>query len=168
MTEEHFENDSERSIRPEDQDPAHWKGDGWAARIIKNEEDDGWAVEMTRDGELEPALVGPWTMGRDKKNPKPLDAGAFSTLVRAANEVRTRTLQQLHAQLHRSVTATTKGGDRIRVDLDIIPDEDDPHAILTVFDETGAVASRSTVAANFKLTTESARRWLERPGGDVA
>src|SRR3954454_23169849 len=86
-------------LRPEEQDPAHWKADGWAARIIKNEDDDGWAVEMTRDGELEPALVGPWTMGRDKKNPKPLDPSAFSTLVRAANEVRTRHQQQLNAQL---------------------------------------------------------------------
>ena len=98
--------DGDRAIRVEDQYPAHWKADGWAARIIKNEDDDGWAVEMTRDGELEPALVGPWTMGRDKKNPKPLDPSAFSTLVRAANEVRTRHQQQLKAQLHRSVTVS--------------------------------------------------------------
>ena len=167
MNDEHLEEDDARGIRPEDQDPLHWKADGWAARIVKNEDDDGWAVEMTRDGELEPALVGPWTMGRDKKNPKPLDAGAFATLVRGANEVRTRHLQQLHAQLHRSVNVTAQSGGRIRLDLDIVPDEDDPHAILTVFDEGGAVASRSRVAANFKLTAESARRWLERPGGDA-
>jgi hypothetical protein len=146
-----------------DQDPAHWKADGWAARIIKNEDDDGWAVEMTRDGELEPALVGPWTMGRDKKNPKPLDASAFSTLVRAANEVRTRHQQQLKAQLHRSVTVPAPNGERIRVDLDIVPDEDDPHAILSVFDEAGAIATRTRVAADFKLSADSARRWLERP-----
>ncbi len=54
-----------------------WRDDGWTARVIKNEDDDGWAVEMIKDGEAEPALVGPWTMGRDKKNPKPLDASAF-------------------------------------------------------------------------------------------
>ena len=52
-----------------------WRDNGWTARVIKNEDDDGWAVEMIKDGEAEPALVGPWTMGRDKKNPKPLDAG---------------------------------------------------------------------------------------------
>jgi len=167
MTDEQSQDDDTRAIRPEDQDPTHWKADGWAARIIKNEDDDGWAVEMTRDGELEAALVGPWTMGRDKKSPKPLDASAFSTLVRAANEVRTRHLQQLHAQLHRSVTITTKGGERIRVDLDVVPDEDDPHAILTVFDAAGAIATRSTVPAGFKLSAESAQRWLERPGGDM-
>ena len=44
------------------QDPRHWRDDGWTARVIKNEDDDGWAVEMTKDGEPEPALVGPWTM----------------------------------------------------------------------------------------------------------
>ena len=28
-----------------------WRDDRWTARIIKNEEDDGWAVEMTRHGD---------------------------------------------------------------------------------------------------------------------
>jgi hypothetical protein len=51
--------------------------------VIKN--DDGWAVAMTPDGgQVEPALVGPWTMGRDKKNPKPLDSSAFNTLANAS------------------------------------------------------------------------------------
>ena len=54
-----------------------WKKTGWIARVIDNENDDGWAVEMTRVGDPESALVVPWTMGRDKKNPKPLDAGAW-------------------------------------------------------------------------------------------
>ncbi|MBL8524941.1 MAG: hypothetical protein JNN20_14720, partial [Betaproteobacteria bacterium] len=72
------------------QEPRLWRDDGWTARVIKNEDDDGWAVEMTKDGEPEPALVGPWTMGRDKKNPKPLDAAAFHTLVKTAYEVRRR------------------------------------------------------------------------------
>jgi len=157
----------EEAIRVEDQDPAHWKADGWAARIIKNEEDDGWAVEMTRDGDLEPARVGPWTMGRDKKNPKPLDAHAFAVLVRGANDVRTRHQQQLKAQLHRSVVTTTASGERVRVDLDIVPDEDDPHAILTAFDEAGAVATRATVAANFVLSEASARKWLAESSRDA-
>jgi hypothetical protein len=146
------------SLRPEEQDPTNWKNDGWTARIIKNEDDDGWAVEMTRDGELEPALVGPWTMGRDKKNPKPIDSSAFATLVKAANEVRARHLQQLHAQLHRSVTVVTADSVHLRVDLDVKPDEDDPHAILTVHYESGP--SRARVEPGFKLTVESARRWI--------
>jgi hypothetical protein len=78
--------------------------------VIKNEEDDGWAVEMTRHGDPEPALVGPWTMGRDKKNPKPLDGPAFSTLVKTAAEVIRRHEQQLHATLNKSVTVTARDG----------------------------------------------------------
>jgi hypothetical protein len=97
-------------------------------------------------------------MGRDKKNPKPIDTSSFATLVKAANEVRARHLQQLHAQLHRSVTVATSQGTHVRVDLDVKPDEDDPHAIITVHHEGGA--TRSRVESNFKLTVDSARRWL--------
>lgn len=150
-----------RPLRPEDQDPKLWKGDGWTARILKNEDDDGWAVEMTSDGETEPALVGPWTMGRDKKNPKPIDTSAFATLVKTANEILARHAQQRRAQLHRSVTAVSASGARVRVDLDVVPDEDDPHAMITVFDRAGATVSRSRVAANFKLTSDSARTWVD-------
>jgi hypothetical protein len=157
MNEESEASSAGRSLRPEEQDPLLWKNDGWTARIIKNEDDDGWAVEMTRDGEFEPALVGPWTMGRDKKNPKPIDTSAFATLVKGANEVRARHLQQLHAQLHRSVTVEL-GDTRIRVDLEVKPDEDDPHAILTVHHADGPIQSR--VESNFKLTVNSARKWL--------
>ena len=54
------------SDRSKIQEPRLWSSDGWTARVIKNEDDDGWAVAMIKDGEAEPALVGPWTMGRDK------------------------------------------------------------------------------------------------------
>ena len=145
-------------LRPEEQDPTWWRADGWAARIIKNEDDDGWAVEMTRDGESEPALVGPWTMGRDKKSPKPIDVSAFAVLVKTANEVRMRHEQQLRAQLHRSVVVVSADGARVRVDLDVVPDEDDPHAVLTVHTEEGPQQSR--VEASFKLTVDSARKKL--------
>lgn len=150
-----------RALRPEEQDVKCWKGDGWTARVIKNEEDDGWAVEMTRDGESEPALVGPWTMGRDKKNPKPIDTSAFATLVKTANEVRSRTLQQRQNQLHRSVNTVMADGARMQVDLDVVPDEDDPHAFLTVRNSAGEVVKRSRVAPNFKLTSASAKKWIE-------
>ena len=83
-----------------------WSDERWTARVIKNEDDDGWAVAMTLHSESEPALVGPRTMGRDKKNPKPLDVSAFHTLVKTASEVLRRHEQQLHAQLNRNVTVT--------------------------------------------------------------
>jgi hypothetical protein len=155
-----------RPLRPEEQDPRLWKGDGWTARVLKNEDDEGWAVSMTSDGESEPALVGPWTMGRDKKNPKPLDTSAFATLVKTANEILARHAQQRRAQLHRSVNVVDAEGQRRKVDLDVVPDEDDPHAIVAVYDAAGQLVSSARVEASFKLTSESARRWLERGGSE--
>src|SRR5205809_7853414 len=101
-----------------------WIDNGWTARVVKNEDDEGWAVAMIKDGEPEPALVGPWTMGRDKKNPKPLDSAAFRTLVKTATEFVRRHEQQLHAILHKNITVTA-GSTQVRVTLDIVPDEDD-------------------------------------------
>ena len=138
-----------------------WQDNGWTARVIKNEDDDGWAVAMIKDGQAEPALVGPWTMGRDKKNPKPLDVNAFNTLVKTASEVIRRHEQQLHAQLHRSVRVHTEGAAYITVNLDITPDEDDPYATLTAFDPFGEEQAQVRVPPNFKLSVASATAWME-------
>lgn len=135
-----------------------WRDDGWTARVIKNEDDDGWAVEMTKDGEDEPALVGPWTMGRDKKNPKPLDSAAFITLVKTATEVLRRHEQQLHALLHKNLTVDSDSGP-LRIDLDIIPDEYEPYAELSAHDEFGEELARVRVRPDFKLTRQSASAW---------
>jgi hypothetical protein len=139
--------------------PRLWIDSGWTARVIKNEDDDGWAVEMIKDGEPEPALVGPWTMGRDKKNPKPLDVSAFNTLVKTASEVRRRHEQQLHAMLHKNITVNAPSG-RIRVTLDIVPDEDDPHALLGAHEADGALLAQVRVGPEFKLNLSSAQAWI--------
>ncbi|MGG1944490.1 hypothetical protein AB1286_06735 [Trinickia sp. NRRL B-1857] len=146
-----------------------WRDSGWTARVIKNEDDDGWAVEMIKDGEPEPALVGPWTMGRNKKDPKPLDAAAFNTLVKTASEVLWRHEQQLRAQLHKRVTVAAATGDGdLDVTLDIVPDEDDPYALLTALTTFGEQLAQVRVAPNFKLNKASAASWVEnefrRPG----
>jgi len=141
-----------------------WQGDGWTARVIKNEDDDGWAVAMVKDGEPEPALIGPWTMGRDKKNPKPLDVNAFNTLVKTAHEFVRRHEQQLHASLHQSIEVTARQG-RVTVSMDIVPDEDHPHAVLSAQDDSGEQLARVQVAASFKLTRASAVAWAD---GDFA
>jgi hypothetical protein len=137
-----------------------WRDDGWTARIIKNEDDDGWAVAMTKAGESEPALVGPWTMGRDKKNPKPMDTAAFNTLVKTASEVLRRHEQQLAAQLHREAAVETAQG-RVVVTLDIVPDEDDPYAVLAARDADGTELASQRVSAGFRLNAASATRWVE-------
>jgi hypothetical protein len=145
---------------PRTQDPRLWRDDGWTARVIKNIDDDGWAVEMIRDGEPEPALTGPWTMGRDKKNPKPLDATAFATLVKTASEVLARHAQHRHAMLHKSLDVSV-GSARISVTLDIEPDDDDPCATLTARDESDAVLGQVRVAPDFRLSRASAAAWVE-------
>ena len=113
-----------------------WRDNGWTAQVIKNDDDDGWAVAMTPDGQVEPALVGPWTMGRDKKNPKPLDTSAFNTLVKTAGEFVRRHEQQLHATLHQQIDIAHAGG-RVSVSLDIEPDEENPSAMLRALDACG-------------------------------
>jgi hypothetical protein len=141
-------------------EPRHWRDNGWTARVVKNEDDDGWAVEMCQDGQAEPALVGPWTMGRDKKNPKPLDTAAFNTLVKTAAEVLRRHEQQLHATMHREIDVGD-GAARLTVSTDIVADEDDPHMLLTATDVFGAQLARVRVPLGFKLTRASAAAWVD-------
>jgi hypothetical protein len=142
------------------QEPRLWSSDGWTARVVKNEDDDGWAVAMTADGAAEPALVGPWTMGRDKKNPKPLDQSAFLTLVKTAREFVRRSEQQLHASLHQSIEVGAAQG-RVTVFLDIEPDEDNPSAMLSARDEGGDLLAQVRVSPGFKLNRASAVAWVE-------
>ena len=151
---------------PSVQEPRLWRDHGWTAKVIKNEDDEGWAVAMFKGAEPEPALVGPWTMGRDKKNPKPLDTAAFNTLVKTAAEVLRRHDQQLQAQLHKEVVVNAPGR-RIVVSLDIVPDDEMPSATLSASDGSGEALARVRVAPGFKLDRASAEAWVasdfERP-----
>ena len=141
------------------QEPRTWRSDGWTAQVIKNEDDDGWAVAMFRDAEAEPTLVGPWTMGRDKKNPKPLDGTAFRTLVKTATEFFRRSEQHLHASLHQSIDVAA-GNARVSVSLDIVPDDDNPSATLSAKDAGGQTLAELRVPPSFKLNRNSAQAWV--------
>jgi hypothetical protein len=152
------------------QEPIHedrvWSDEHWTARVIKNEDDDGWAVAMFLDGQVEPALVGPWTMGRNKKDPKPLDTSAFNTLVKTAKEVIRRSEQQRHAELNKNVSVSV-GGQRIRVELAIVPDEEGATASLRAVNAFDEELARVPVSPGFKLHVNSAEAWVgsgfERP-----
>lgn len=137
-----------------------WSDERWTARVIKNEDDDGWAVAMLLHGESEPALVGPWTMGRDKKNPKPLDGNAFITLVKTAGEFVRRSEQQLHASLHQSLSVEGPAG-RVTVMLDIEPDEDNPSASLRAQDEGGELLAQWKVDPSFKFNRHIVKAWVD-------
>jgi hypothetical protein len=153
--------EDEQADTPDIMDERLWKKSGWIARVIKNEEDEGWAVEMTRVGDDEPALVGPWTMGRDKKNPKPLDASAFTTLVKTASEVLLRHEQSTRERMRKSRTISDDQARRVRLDLQIEADEDDPHAMLTATDvESGHELRRARVRPDFKLSESSAQHFV--------
>ena len=153
---DHDDDDSSRLV----QEPRLWSDGRWTARVIKNEDDDGWAVAMTRHGDPEPALVGPWTMGRDKKNPKPLDAAAFGTLVKTATEVLRRHEQHLHALHHKRITVNLEEN-VIEVMLDIVPDEDDPYALLSARDQWGEQLAEVRVEPAFVFNLRSATAWVE-------
>jgi hypothetical protein len=142
------------------QEPRLWQNETWTAKVIKNDDDDGWAVAMFKDGESEAALIGPWTMGRDKKNPKPLDGNAFITLVKTASEFVRRSEQQLHATLHQSVTVNGRDG-RVTVLLDIVPDDDNPYATLSAQDEGGDTLAEVRVDAGYKLNRNTAQAWVD-------
>ncbi len=137
-----------------------WHHKGWEARVIKNEDDDGWAVSMTQDGQAEPALVGPRTMGRDKKSPKPLDVSAFNTLVKTASEIIRRHEQHQEAMLHKEIEIDVRGL-RVTVALDIEPDEDNPSATLTATAADGSQLARVRVRTDQVLTRASAQRWAD-------
>ena len=138
-----------------------WQAKVWTARVIKNEDDDGWAVAMYKDGQAEPALVGPWTMGRDKKNPKPLDHNAFNTLVKTASEFVRRHEQQLHATLNKNLIINGTEMD-YKICLQIIPDEDEPYAYLSAFDFDGEQIAKIKVRPDFKLNQASAMKWMQQ------
>jgi hypothetical protein len=140
-------------------EPRLWRDNGWTARVVKNNDDEGWAVEMTLAGHAEPALIGPWTMGRDKKNPKPFDVNAFNTLVKTAHEVVRRHEQAQHALLHKEVVLRLEAGD-VTVTLDIVPDEDEPHALLAARNADGQALGAQRVAPSFRLNTASATAWV--------
>lgn len=137
-----------------------WRDNGWTAQVIKNEDDEGWAVAMYKAGESEPALVGPWTMGRDKKNPKPFDGPAFATFVKTASEVVDRSARQRDATLKKRLDVAW-GGKWFTVTLELVPDEYDPHAVLSAVDGEGQTVGKQRVAANHKFTRDTANAWAQ-------
>jgi hypothetical protein len=153
-------NEQTSAAGPDIMEPTYWRKNGWTARVIKNEDDDGWAVEIHKIGLAEPALISPWVMGRDKKNPKPFDAPSFATFVKTASEVLDRSARQLDAALKKRLSIAW-GGKWFEVVLELVPDEYDPHALLSATDDAGHVVAKYQVATGFKFTREVANAWAQ-------
>ncbi len=148
------------SDEPDIMEPTLWRKNGWTAKVIKNDDDDGWAVEIRKAGMSEPALVSPWVMGRDKKNPKPFDANAFATFVKTASEVLDRSATQRDAALKKKCDVAWDGR-WYNVVLEQIPDEYEPHAFLSATDDAGQTVAKFRVASTFKFTRDFANAWAQ-------
>ncbi len=61
---------------------------------------------------------------------------------------------------HKELTVDTADG-RIRVTLDIVPDEDDPHGLLAAEDIAGEQLARVRVKATHKLSLANATAWID-------
>lgn len=145
-------------------EPTLWSKNGWTARVIKNEDDDGWAVEIKKTGISEPVLVSPWVMGRDKKNPKPFDANAFATFVKTASEVLDRSARQRDQALKKQLSIAWEGK-WYSVSLELVPDEYEPYGVLAAVDDEGQKVASHRVAAGFKFNRDVANDWVR--GGFV-
>jgi hypothetical protein len=100
-------------------------------------------------------------MGRDKKNPKPLDVSAFNTLVKTASELSGGT----NSSCMRRCTSPSRsrmGAQRVTISLDIELDEDSPSATLHATDAAGDVLADVRVAPSFRLTRASASAWADK------
>ena len=148
------------SSEPDIMEPTLWRKNGWTARVIKNEDDDGWAVEIRKAGVPEPVLISPWVMGRDKKNPKPFDEPAFATFVKTASEVLDRAARQRDAAMKKRVDVAWDGR-WYAVFLEQVADEYEPHAILSATDEQKQTVASFRVPANFKFTRDRANAWAQ-------
>jgi hypothetical protein len=144
-------------------EPTFWRKNGWTARVIPNEGDpnegQGWAVEIRKDGLPEPALISPWVMGRDKKNPKPFDEPAFATFVKTASEVLDRSARQRDQALKKKLAIAWEGR-WYDVTLEQVPDEYEPCAFLSAVDDARQTVAKHRVAANFKFNRDVANEWV--------
>ena len=63
-------------------------------------------------------------------------------------------------RMGRRLIETAQG--RVLVKLDVVADEDDPHAVLSAQDAQGRELARWRVAASFRLNARSALAWADK------
>lgn len=150
---------------PLSEDGRSWSDKGWTATIVLNEDGGGWALAMTPDGSDEPVLVVPWVMGRNKKDPKPLNKADFGTQLKAARDFVERHKQQI-ARAHRVTRHVHDDQGPVRVVFDLIPDEFEPEGELVAWRGQEELA-RIRCEANFTLSHDAAQAWVDDEFGPV-
>ena len=140
----------------------HWSGHGWTADVVDNEDGGGWALAMTHDSHDEPMMVVPWVMGRNKKDPKPLNKADFRIALKAAQDFKSRHEQQ-HRMAHRvSFDVVSEEAGWVRVVFNVIPDEYEPEGELVGLSRAGEELARVSCPVSFKLTSEVALEWVDQ------
>jgi hypothetical protein len=137
-----------------------WSNRGWTAEVVENEDGGGWALAMTRDGNTEPTLVVPWVMGRNKKDPKPLNEADFAAQAKAAEDFVTRHEAQERNANRTHVGVVGDDGQWVRVIHEISPDEFDPEARLIALDHAEEELANVRCSLRFKLSRASALAWV--------
>lgn len=142
--------------------PIIWtvKDRGWTAQIIKSEAGPGWAVTMTRDGDDEPAYMGPWTMGRNKVDPKPMSQNAFNTWVKSATEFLARSQYQIKTVNRQVFTIYTESGEELGVSFDIDLGDYESEGRLVAEDTYGNEVAQTSVSPKFDFNLDSATAWV--------
>ena len=93
--------------------------------------------------------------------PPPPDEAAFETLVRSSRQMAEPVEpRRAGGRPLRSVSVTVRGR-QWEVSLRLVPDEYEPHALLTAHDEIGEQVAEERVVADFRLTEGVARSWIE-------
>lgn len=144
-----------------------WHDRGWLAEIVENEDGGGWALSMTRDGDDTPVLIVPWVMGRNKVDPKPLNADDFKTQVKAAEDFVRRFQQQQRAAHRRSYRVQDPDGRDVVVAYDVELGDYEPRGVLTATDALGMLLSRQDLPVGFQLSRTTARTWAAQGFPDL-
>ena len=93
--------------------------------------------------------------------PPPPDEAAFETLVRSSRQMAEPVEpRRAGGRPLRSVSVTVRGR-QWEVSPRLVPDEYEPHALLTAHDELGEQVAEERVVADFRLTEGVARSWIE-------
>lgn len=137
-----------------------WTGKGWIAQVVQNEDGGGWAVEMRREGDEHPIYVAPWTMGRNKVDPKPLNQNAFNTWVKSASEFLMRSQHQNRTADRSSVTITTDDGESLKIIFDIERGDYQSIGVLSAENALGEEVARAETDATFSLDVDAAEAWV--------
>ncbi|MFT4977813.1 MAG: hypothetical protein ACI8S6_003720 [Myxococcota bacterium] len=137
-----------------------WIDRGWTAQVIQNEDGGGWAVTMTRDGDSKPVYVAPWTMGRNKVDPKPLSQKAFNTWVKSASEFLMRSQHQTSTVDRLCFDIATDDDEKLKIIFDVNRGDYLSVGVLTAEDIYGDEIARSDAHPKFVLTIESAEEWV--------